>query len=241
MCQFLPELVSVSASGGSANGESAEPAISADGRFVAFYSKATNLVTSGPSGNIFVRDTCLGAQSCTPQTTGRRLGHQRKCAQLSFERASSYQLPMADSSLLRPQRRISLLVPMPLDKAVAARVYLRDLCEGDDVPAGCVPQTQLVSVDPLGAPVSGAFPVASSDGRFVAFVSTPTAAPAATAAQAPRIYVRDTCAGPTANSKCEPTTISVDLNGSDPAAAASLAISGDGRYVARQHWSVSKR
>ena len=217
--------------GGPADGESSEPAISADGRFVAFYSKATNLVPSGPSGNIFVRDTCLGAESCTPQTLAADLDMN----------GNSPSVPSNEQVAISADGRFvaftssapNLVVGSDAAGEVAgAKVYLRDLCEGDDAPTGCVPQTQLVSVDPLGAPVSGAFPAVSSDGRFVAFVSTPTAAPTAMAIQAPRLYVRDTCAGPTANSKCEPTTISVDLNGSAPAAAAPLAISGDGRYVA---------
>jgi hypothetical protein len=47
--------------------------LSADGRFVAFDSDATNLVAGGPSGvyrNVFVRDTCVGAPAgCTLSTT----------------------------------------------------------------------------------------------------------------------------------------------------------------------------
>ncbi len=46
------------------------PAISADGRFVAFQSSATNLVVSDTNNSfdVFVRDTCLGATGCTPTT-----------------------------------------------------------------------------------------------------------------------------------------------------------------------------
>ena len=207
--------------------------MSADGRFVAFYSTATNLVPAGPSGNIFVRDTCLGAPTCTPQTLAVDLDVNGNASWHSFEQTSSNQRGWQIRRFPAPPRSPNLAVGSDASgQGSGAKVYLRDLCAGDDAPAGCTPQTQLVSVDALGAPTSGALPAVSSDGRFVAFVSTPTAPLTVTAPQAPRIYLRDTCAGPTANSQCAATTVSVDLNGGYPDTAASLAISGSGRYVA---------
>ncbi len=52
------ERVSVPYSGGEVDGDSVAPAISADGRYVAFVSNATNLVLGGTDGrwNVFVRD-----------------------------------------------------------------------------------------------------------------------------------------------------------------------------------------
>ncbi len=86
-CTPATTLVSVASDGGSANGASASASISADGRFVAFDSEATNLVLAGaasvamtdnsaasslasiPAG-AFLRDTCFGASGvCTPSTT----------------------------------------------------------------------------------------------------------------------------------------------------------------------------
>ena len=70
--------LSIGADGAEANGASFAPAISPDGRFVAFNSLATNLVhlnfSSGvpvPSGPpLFLRDTCFGAASgCAPTTS----------------------------------------------------------------------------------------------------------------------------------------------------------------------------
>jgi Tol biopolymer transport system component len=57
------ELVSVSAGGDQGNGPSGYPAISADGRFVAFQSDASNLVTSDSNSatDIFLRDRQTGA------------------------------------------------------------------------------------------------------------------------------------------------------------------------------------
>ena len=63
--------VSVSIAGTQANGASFRPSVSADGRYVAFASNATNLVTGDRNGvsDVFVRDTCLGApEGCVPTT-----------------------------------------------------------------------------------------------------------------------------------------------------------------------------
>jgi Tol biopolymer transport system component len=57
------ERSSVSSGGVQGNGDSASPAISADGRYVAFESKATNLVTGDTNAHadVFVRDRVTGA------------------------------------------------------------------------------------------------------------------------------------------------------------------------------------
>jgi len=78
--------VSVASDGTQGNGRSSSPtdgfrdtALSADGRFAAFVSDATNLV-AGDTNNlrdVFVRDTCLGAEvACTPSTIRVSLGSQ---------------------------------------------------------------------------------------------------------------------------------------------------------------------
>jgi hypothetical protein len=69
-------IVSVTPDGGAANGASTAPAISPDGRYVAFNSVATNLVldnlsnTAAAGLQTFLRDTCHGGPvGCTPSTT----------------------------------------------------------------------------------------------------------------------------------------------------------------------------
>lgn len=54
--------VSVAADGGEPNGRSDEPQVSADGRFVAFWSEASNLVADDTNGatDVFVRDVVAG-------------------------------------------------------------------------------------------------------------------------------------------------------------------------------------
>jgi hypothetical protein len=69
--------LSIAPDGAQANGPSFAPAISPDGRFVAFNSSATNLVRpdlnaapAGPNPPLFLRDTCFGATSgCVPATS----------------------------------------------------------------------------------------------------------------------------------------------------------------------------
>lgn len=70
--------LSIGPDGAEANGASFAPAISPDGRFVAFNSSATNLVRpdlnaapASPSLPLFLRDTCFGATSGCVATTSR--------------------------------------------------------------------------------------------------------------------------------------------------------------------------
>jgi trimeric autotransporter adhesin len=75
-CTPATTIVSVTPDGGAANGASTAPAISPDGRYVAFDSVATNLVldnlsnTAAAGLQTFLRDTCHGGPvGCTPSTT----------------------------------------------------------------------------------------------------------------------------------------------------------------------------
>jgi len=69
-CQPSTTLLSVAPDGTAANDESHTPSMSADGRYVAFSSAATNLVANAPAGRqVYLRDTCAGAAaSCKPST-----------------------------------------------------------------------------------------------------------------------------------------------------------------------------
>jgi hypothetical protein len=70
-CQPRTMLLSASADGTSGNEDSRSPSMSADGRYIAFSSAATNLVTGAAAGRqVYLRDTCFGATpaSCTPST-----------------------------------------------------------------------------------------------------------------------------------------------------------------------------
>jgi hypothetical protein len=69
-CQARTLLVSSAIDGAVGNDDSGSPSMSADGRYVAFSSAATNLIAQAPPGpQIYLRDTCLGAQTpCAPST-----------------------------------------------------------------------------------------------------------------------------------------------------------------------------
>ena len=67
-------LVSISTNGGVGNGTSRSPAITPDGRFVAFVSAANNLVPDDTNGipDVFVRDLLAGTTTLVSVGAGRR-------------------------------------------------------------------------------------------------------------------------------------------------------------------------
>jgi|HubBroStandDraft_6_1064221.scaffolds.fasta_scaffold00519_13 hypothetical protein len=239
----FPQVVSIGASGGAADGASAAPAASTDGRFVAFYSQAKNLVALGASGNIFLRDTCLGAANCSPQTTAVDLAPDGAApngmagAHVSLSANGRYVAFVSSASNLASGASGGASTgAMPPD----SHVFVRDLCIGRDVPAGCTPHTTLISIDATGSAVHGLSPSVSGDGRFVAFVSWNRSVAAGSPEGMPEVFVRDTCVGPTVSSGCAAKTISVPLDSQSQtgwAGGAKPAISSDGRYVAFEAWS----
>ncbi|MGH9770161.1 MAG: hypothetical protein ACRD4Q_00430 [Candidatus Acidiferrales bacterium] len=230
-----PIVVSVNSLGGSANGQSAAPAISADGRFIAFYSTATDLVAEGASGNIFVRDTCLGAINCMPETLAVDLAPDGNAPN---GLADAHVALSADGRFVAfASTATNLLSNPPAAPSPQGNVYVRDLCLGSDAPAGCNPRTQLVSVGMNLGPAndSSSSPSLSADGRFVAFASTATNLVSSAANGQSEVYVRDTCSGPAAPRACVPGTLAISVDGQGGALAQSSgepAISADGRYVA---------
>jgi len=62
--------ISLASDGSEANSGSHSASLSADGRYVAFSSKADHLVEGDSNGfeDVFVRHTCQGASNCTPAT-----------------------------------------------------------------------------------------------------------------------------------------------------------------------------
>src|SRR5581483_7710328 len=123
---------------GSSNGRSSAPAINADGRFVAFYSAASNLVANGASGNIFVRDTCFGAADCTPQTIPVDLATNGSAPN---EAPDAHVGISADGRFVAFASSATNLLPGVVATDAGAQIYLRDLCVGSDAPSGCIPNT----------------------------------------------------------------------------------------------------
>lgn len=219
----FPQVISVSATGGAANGASSSPAMSADGRYVAFYSEATNLVAAGASGNIFVRDTCVGATNCTPHTIAVDLAPDGSAP--NAPAASS----VRNSTAISADGRFVAFTSWASNLAAASsnvdsriqQVFVRDLCVGSSTPANCAPHTELVSVDPDSSAIQGSYPAISANGRLVAYSASG------------QILVRDTCKVSTA-SACTPSTAIASFGAESQivvSANAKPAISGDGRYI----------
>jgi Tol biopolymer transport system component len=225
--------VSVATDGTQANSSSFSPSISADGRYVAFDSNATNLVAgdTNNASDIFVRDTCVGAPSgCTPSTT--RVSVATDGTQGNGD--SSQPSISADGRFVAFASGAGNLIPG--GTAVGPLVFLRDTCAG--AASGCTPSTTLVSVatDGTQANSSSEQPAISADGRYVAFGSAATNLVANDTNQGFDVFVRDTCqssSGPV--SGCTPSTIRVSVASDGTqgdADSSSPSISADGRYVA---------
>jgi Tol biopolymer transport system component len=151
------ERVSVDASGAEGNGESRDPSISADGRLVAFWSSATNLVAGDSNGrdDVFVRDREDGVtKRVSLESTGGQANDSSRSPRIS-----------ADGSCVAFSSLASNLVTG--DSNQAADVFVRD------VPAGLTVRVSLSGVDSEANSHSFVGSI-SADGRIVAFESFAT-------------------------------------------------------------------
>lgn len=210
-------LVSISADGLSAGtGESFNPAISSDGRFVAFVSTATNLVSNvtfdGVTPQIFVRDTCGGLPSstCTPTTFLISTPDG-----ITPANGASANPAIASSGLFvsftSTATNLGATAPNP---SALSEIFIRGCTYTASL---CTGQTQLISTPDAGAtPANGASieSAISPSGRFVAFASTATNL-GTNSAGVQQIYVRDTCAGIATGCSTAPVLVSTS-NGTIP-------------------------
>jgi len=201
--------VSVDSAHRQANGPSSAAAISADGRFVAFESNATNLVPGDTNGltDIFVNDHGAGG---TIRASVDSLGRQANGP--SFNPATS-----ADGRFVAFESSATNLVTG--DTNGVADIFVRDLLTG---------KTTRVSVDSLGRQANGPSfnPAISADGRFIAFESDATNLVAGDTNGKRDVFVHDVTAGTTVR-------VSVDSLGRQANGASfNPAMSGDGVFVA---------
>ncbi len=203
------ERVSVDSSGTQGNGDSVNASISSDGRYVAFYSFASNLVAGDSNGfsDIFVRDRNTGA---TERVSLDSTGTQGNSDSLSPSIS-------ADGRYVAFYSFASNLVTG--DSNGASDIFVHDRNTGD---------TERVSVDSGGTQGnSGSYgPSISSDGRYVAFHSFASNLVAGDSNGVVDIFVHDRNTGDTER-------VSVDSSGTQGnSGSANPSISSDGRYVA---------
>lgn len=222
--------ISVTFDGSPANFHSFDSSVSADGRFVAFDSEATNILPGTSSCTntcVFLRDTCNGATAgCVPATKLISQAMDGSAAGGANPAISSHEFVAFNSNATNIVNG---------DTNGVADVFVRDTCSG--AAAGCSPSNTLVSVPSTGGVgnAQSGLPAISSTGRFIAFQSWATNM-VPNGIMAPGEYWRDTCTG--ATDACTPATLRIDLaaNGVPPNNSifngAIPAISSDGRMVA---------
>lgn len=223
-CTPATSLLSVSSDGLSAgSGASGQASISADGRFIAFASTATNLVAGATTGaqEIYLRDTCAGAGSgCTPQT-------------LLISAAPDGVTP-ADGSSAEPVvvsgksgqfvAFTSTATNLVSGSGGAQEIYRVGLCIGITTACAATPPQLMSTPDGTAfADGSSLEPAMTPDGRVVAFASTATNLVAGATSGVQEIYERDTCQGVPSgcNANSAPTLVSVAADGTTPGNALS--------------------
>ncbi len=201
--------ISVNSLGNQSNAISINPTISDDGRFIAFESDATNLVTGDINNarDIFLHDTLTGI---TAQISRNSLGDRANFS--SFNPTIS-----ADGRFITFDSFATNLVAG--DTNNTRDVFWHDTLTGI---------TSSISVDALGnqGDFSSIAPSISNDGRFIAFESTATNLVPGDTNGVRDIFVRDIVNGIT-------TRVSVDIFGNQVSRSSfAPTISGDGRFVA---------
>jgi Tol biopolymer transport system component len=201
--------LSVDSAAAEGDGASRDVKISADGRFVAFASDATNLVADDTNGfqDVFVHDRVTGA------TTRVSVGSAGE----EGDAQSASPVISADGHYVAFTSDATNLVPG--DTNASSDIFVHNLLTG---------RTIRVSVDSAGVesngPGNGA--AISGDGRFVVFSSDAFNLVPGDTNGMTDIFIRDQKAGTTSR-------VSVDAAGSEADASSSLpAISADGRFVA---------
>jgi len=266
------ERVAVDAAGNQGTRASVDPAISADGRFVAFVSVAPNLVPDDTNGreDIFVKDRLSGAvERVSVTSTGKQAlaasGHPAISDDgrfVAFESSASL-VPDdtnrqgdagSDGDVFVHDRLTHTTVRVSVDSAG------NQVADGSRAPSisadgryvgfvsavpGLVPDdrngvadafvhdrstgtTERVSLDSAGREAAGGSgtPSVAADGRWVVFASDASELVSGDANAAPDVFLRDRQTGRT-------TRVSVDQAGAEANGASGMpVISRDGRVVA---------
>ncbi len=204
--------VSVASDGTQATRASGEPSISADGRFVAFHSDASNLAP-GANGSIFIHDRQTGETTRVPMTTD---GAWTRSTETSASISADGRFAVFDSSVAW-NRNVCGARPRGL---FCFDVFVHDRQRGE---------TRRISIASDGAEVDGdsVEPSISANGRFVVIASKASNLAPGDTNQSWDIFVHDLQTGRT-------TRVSVASDGTegDNSSWWKAPISADGRFVA---------
>jgi Tol biopolymer transport system component len=200
--------VNVASDGTPGNGESAFPAMSADGRYVAFSTRSTNLVAGDTDDDedVYLRDRLTGLTTLVSVNSAGQKGND----------GSWLPIMSADGRYLSFWSEATNLVAGDTNGRID--VFVRDLWTG---------QTTRVSVASGGVQLNGdAGGMLSADGRFVVLESPASNAVPGDTNGVGDVFVYDRQTGQT-------TRVSVSSTGAQGMGESSAAsISADGRYVA---------
>lgn len=203
--------VNVASDGTQANGFSTEASINASGRYVAFDSYATNLVSGDTNGypDVFIRDRQAGTTSMVSVSS--------EGVQSNRFSDVATQAISADGRYVAFSSSATNLVPGP--NTEASDIFVRDRWAGT---------TSLISVASDGGPGNGACSGAAinATGRYVAFGSDSSNLVAGDTNDADDVFIRDRQTNTT-------TRLSVASDGTQANDRSDApVISANGRYVA---------
>jgi Tol biopolymer transport system component len=171
-CTPKTTLTSANSTGSPSNNFNQSPSVNSDGRFVAFFSQASDILpgnTAAGRSDVFLRDTCGGSSGpiagCTPSTIRVSIaldGTQANGASITGGPGTSIS---ATGRFIAFGSAGTNLLPTP---STTGQVYVLDTCFG--APAGCTRALHKVTVDSSGNELgsSGQFGL-SGDGKYLAF------------------------------------------------------------------------
>lgn len=208
-------VISKSSVGVVGTGVSSAPAISADGRYVAFVSTSTDLVTSVSGTQIYLHDRQTG------QTT--LISKDNSVTPVPGNGVSAVPTISSDGQFIA---FASLSTNLVAGVGANQQIYIHDRLASLNGVTSLISKDTVTTADGNGA---SSAPTVSGDGRFVAFVSAATNIVAGFSGQ--QVYIHDRNTGANGTN----SLISRDNSGTPNAGnqnSSAPSISSDGRYVA---------